>query len=59
MGDGPELKVRFTQEITVHPPPDIEDEYDAKCWMENDPEWILRDAISVSHGDVEILEINE
>ena len=59
MGDELELKVQFTQEITIHPPDYIDHGYEAEVWLENNPSGILRDAISVSHGDVEILEINE
>jgi hypothetical protein len=54
----PTLKVRFTQDITVHPPDSI-DAASAEHWLRNDPGWILRDALDVDHGNIEVLEIND
>ena len=59
MANDLQLKVRFTQEITIHPPENIERNYEAEVWWKNNPSLILRDAIDVDRGDVEILEIND
>lgn len=53
------MKVRFTQEFTIKPPGDIQDEIAARGWLHNDPEMILRPGLDVQQGSIEVLEIND
>ncbi len=53
------MRVQFTQTFTIRPPDSIEDRVMADHWFHDDPVTILRDALDIQQGEVEVLEINE
>jgi len=52
------MKVLFTQTINIIPPDSITDRVEADAWFHNDTKMILRDAIDVEQGEVEVLSFD-
>jgi hypothetical protein len=58
--DGTEIVVEFTQQFTVTPPAEIDDQAYAEQWFRNTCGEIGRDVLDTENGDYyEVIEVRE